>query len=219
MYPNHRASVSIAIVDDHAGVAGFMADSLKQSFSVVGSATTGSEALDLVGAQRPDVTLLDIQLGQENGLALVKPLTRLKTGVLLFTAHELPSFRPLAMKSGAMGLISLGDTVGRFVEAIHAVAAGERWLPEPGAPTPGEVLLGARRLEIVRFLRDGFGTKQIASRLGLSIGTIEFHIRSLKALLGGAQTHAEVVAEAIRRGYIPPPGLEDENALMTPRPN
>lgn len=209
--------VKIAIVDDHAGVAGFMARSLESGFDVVGSVATGPQALELVRNRRPDVTLVDIELGEENGLSLVKPLVRLKTTVLLFTTHEVEFFRPLAVKAGAKGLISLGDTVGRFMEAIHTLAAGGQWLPEPGTLTPGERILGARRLEIVRLLRDGWSTKQIAARLGLNISTIEFHIRSLKSRLG-AGTHAELVAEAIRRGFVPPPGLDDESAIMTPRP-
>lgn len=209
--------VRIAIVDDHAGTAGFMAHYLSAGFEVVGQASRGKDALEVVQNKRPDVTLLDIELGAENGLRLVKPLTRLDTVVLLFTTYEVETFRPLAIKAGAMGLISMGETVGTFVEAVHTVAAGGMWFPEPGAPTPGLRALGARRLEIVRLLRDGEGTKQLASHLKLSIGTVEFHIRALKASLRAA-THAEIVAESIRRGYIPPPGLDDESAIMTPRP-
>jgi DNA-binding NarL/FixJ family response regulator len=198
--------IRVAIVDDHVSIAGFMADSLRAHFDVTGVAQAPAEAITLVLATGPHVTLVDLQLKEGSGLGLIPALTKLGTHVIIFTMHDAATFQSLVKEAGAKGILAKSQLPAQFVEAIKHVASGGLWFPEPLRSAPGEVLLGRNRLEMIRQLRDGSSVKEIAKALSLSETTIEYHVRVLKKKLS-ANSLAGIVAEAIRRGYVPPPGL------------
>lgn len=199
--------IRIAIVDDHASMAGFMERSLAAHFVVTGIAHTHASATALVRTTRPAVTLVDLQLKEESGLRLTPALTELGTKVIIFTMHDVATFQDMAVAAGAKGILAKSQPPAQFEEAIRCVASGGLWFPAAPPEAPGEALLGRRRLEMIRQLRDGSSVKQIAKALSLSETTIEYHVRQMKKKLN-ANSLAGIVAEAIRRGYVPPPGLE-----------
>lgn len=189
-----------------------MANAMATRFNVVGIATSGREALRLVGACRPRVTVLDIQLREENGLDLVPHLTQLGTRILVYTMHDISLFQNLVASVGAAGLVGKGDPEGALTTAVQTLATGGTWFPPLPVISPGERELGRRRLSIVALLRDGCAVKDLPDHLHVGKQTVDFHIKVLKRKLQ-VDTLAAAVAEAIRRGYILPPGLEPRRII------
>jgi DNA-binding NarL/FixJ family response regulator len=113
------------IVDDHAGFLTVARDLLEgQGLSVVGLASTGAEALERSEALRPDVTLVDVDLGSESGFDVARRLADAGTGrVVLISTHAEQDFSELVMTSPAAGFLSKSHLSRAAIEAVLGDAA------------------------------------------------------------------------------------------------
>jgi DNA-binding NarL/FixJ family response regulator len=119
--------VRCLIVDDNAGFVAAARRLLQaEGLTVVGSASSGAEALDLVAQLHPDVTLVDIDLGTESGLDVVDTLERagLPTPVILISAHSQDDFADPIAQSGAVGFVAKSQLSAATVRAALGASAG-----------------------------------------------------------------------------------------------
>jgi DNA-binding NarL/FixJ family response regulator len=182
---------------------------------VVGSAASASGALRELKEKRPQVILLDLDLGDENGLEWLPRILAEAPGarVLILTALRDPGRDEAALHAGARGFVHKDASAEVVVRAVRAVAAGELWF-EPRlleAAAAGATRRGAtpvpepfaslteREREIVRLVGEGLRNEEIARRLGITEKTVRNHLTAVFDKVG-VSGRLELVVLAYRHG-------------------
>jgi DNA-binding NarL/FixJ family response regulator len=202
--------IRLAIVDDHPAISAAIEAAIRDrdDLELAGSATTGQAGLELVERSSPDVVVCDLWLdGEPGGLDVLAALTaRTRPAgprVLILSGFDQPSFLRAAFDGGAAGYLSKASPVEAIVEAILAVARGETRFPAvtlralrdaPRRPSPRE--MGA-----IRLLARGASNDEIAVGLGISIKTVESHLRRLFGRYG-VLSRTELAMLAVREGWV-----------------
>ncbi len=214
-----RPPTRVLIVDDHPMVREGLRSMLSvPEIEVVGDAATAEEAVARAGDLSPDVVMLDLQLGDADGLAVLRRLkaARPQTSVLIVTMHANAEFVREAVRSGAAGYVLKGITRRELIAAIQAVREGESVLdpallmdvlggtdrPEAAAP-PGAEAEPLTRIEteVLRLVTEGLTNREIGERMRWSLGTAKKYVqRVLEKLQVSDRTQAAV--EAVRRGLV-----------------
>ncbi len=203
-------TVRVLIVDDHPAVRQGLALLLEpEGVAVCAEAGNSAEALARVEELRPDVVLVDLSLGEEDGSLLVAELTRRAVPTLVYSMHEDGRRVESAFAAGARGYVTKREVHRVLVEAIGAVAAGRRFVSPRAAVALADRVVDARadaacdglssqERQVYRFLGEGQGTTEIAAAMGISTRTVEsYYARMLVKLgLGGMR---ELRHEAIVR--------------------
>ena len=207
--------IRIAIADDHPVVREGLVAMLETEpdVQVVGTAATGAEAVALAAREHPDVMLLDLELPEFDGVAVLRRLaadgTRVR--VLVFTVFDTDERIIAAVEAGAAGYLLKGAPRAELFAAVRTVAAGGSLLAPVASsavlrrvrgetPANGPSLTPRER-EVLDALARGLGNKQIATQLGVSERTVKFHVSSLFEKLG-AGNRTEAVAIAARAGLV-----------------
>jgi DNA-binding NarL/FixJ family response regulator len=201
--------IRILTVDDHPllreGIAALITG--EPDMTVVGAAATGREAVEQFRAQRPDVTLMDLQLPDLSGLdaiaAIRAEFPAARIIVLTTYAGDVQMVR--ALKAGASGYLLKSLVHKELLDAIRAVHAGHKTLSpevsfELATYTNSEALTPAE-IDVLRLVAAGNANKPIADYLGLTEDTVKNRIRSiLSKLNANDRTHAVMIA--LKRGII-----------------
>jgi DNA-binding NarL/FixJ family response regulator len=212
------AAVRVLVADDHAlfraGVR-----KLLQSFEgiqVVGEAADGHEALRLSGTERPDVLLMDIGMPGLNGVEAAARLTREgpRPRVVILSMHTGEDHVLRAIRAGAAGYLLKDASPAELEAAVRAVARGEIYLSpaisryvvddyvrRAGGDRSPLDRLTSRQREVLQLIAEGNTTKAIATRLVLSVKTVETHRAQLMERLE-ARDVATLVRLAIRVGLV-----------------
>ena len=194
--------IRVGVVDDHAVVRDGTAALLEREsdFDVVGVADSVESAASLL-ASRPDVLVVDIRLGQENGLDLLRRLSATSgTAIVILTSFDYPQFVDAAFRLGATGYVLKTDPFVKLVEAIRQVAAGGvAYSVRPS--TTGDRPLSPREVEVVLLVVEGRSNDEIAVRLGISVKTVESHLARVFERLQVA-SRTELATRAIREGWL-----------------
>jgi DNA-binding NarL/FixJ family response regulator len=188
----------VVIVDDHEIFRAGLRAGLGPTVQVVGEAGTVEEAVPLIRAEDPDVVLLDVHLPDGGGEAVIAPVHAERPGVrfLALSVSDKPEDVLATIRAGARGYVTKSITPEELVEAIHRVADGDAvfspWLAgfvldafsgKAGEPTqpidPRLDSLTAREHEVLLLIARGYTYKEIATRLHLSVKTIETHVSSV----------------------------------------
>jgi DNA-binding NarL/FixJ family response regulator len=207
--------IRIAIADDHPVVREGLVAMLETEpdFQVVGTATTGAEAVALVARTDPDVMLLDLELPELDGVGVLRRLVAegARVRVIVFTVFDTDERIIAAVEAGAAGYLLKGAPRAELFAAVRTVAAGGSLLASVassavlrrvrGEVPPGGPSLTLREREVLETLARGLGNKQIAAELGVSERTVKFHVSSLFAKLG-AGNRTEAVTIAARAGLV-----------------
>ena len=209
------AEAQILIVDDHPivrhGLGQLIDDT--EGMSVCGSASNHAEALQTLKQTKTDLVIVDLSLGDESGLDLVKKLHALhpELPVLVLSMHDEAYYADRVLRAGAMGYIMKQEAAEQMISAIHQVLSGNVYLSESMAAsmltrfvgrkvvrggTPVDHLTD-RELQVLGLIGKGLGTRQIAEKLHLSVKTVENHREHIKAKLK-LRTSAELVRYAVR---------------------
>jgi len=202
--------IRLAVVDDHPAIAAALAAGIRDrdDMELVGTATTVTAGLEMVERTGPDVVICDLWLdGEPGGLDVLAALTarerRDSPRVLVLSGFDQPSFLRAAFEGGAAGYLSKSSPVDAIVEAIVAVAAGETRFP----PVTLRALRDAprrpsdREMGAIRLLARGASNDEIAVGLGISIKTVESHLRRLFGRYG-VLSRTELAMLAVREGWL-----------------
>jgi DNA-binding NarL/FixJ family response regulator len=188
-------SIKVAIVEDKTGVRENWANLLEAApgFSCVAACDSGEAALRELPRFRPDVVLMDIHLPGINGIECTLRLKQFlpETQILIVTVCSDADRVFEALKTGASGYLLKSTPPTEFLAAItdvtqgHAPMTGEiaRLVIEsfraPAPPTPETVGLTQREEECLRLLARGSANKEIAQKMGVSVSTVHFHLKSI----------------------------------------
>lgn len=201
--------VRIMIVDDHfivrTGLRSLI--STESDLAVVGEAADGADALVQFAALQPDLTLMDLRLPDKTGHEVTREIrTRQpEARILMLSAFEGDVDIHTALEAGAAGYVLKSVTGEELIPAIHAVAAGRRWIPHEIAARLKQRSsfedLTLRELEVLTQLARGLANKEIADTLGISEYTTKGHLKNILAKLRVADRTQAVIA-AVQRGII-----------------
>jgi two-component system response regulator DevR len=196
--------IRVGVVDDHAVVRDGTAALLEREadIEIIGVAGTLESAAALL-ALDPDVLVVDIRLGEQNGFAFVREVaTAGGPAIVILSAFDYPQYVEAALRLGASGYILKTDPFGNLVSAIRKVAAGGiaySVRPAPG----GRQRLSLRETEVVALVVEGRSNDEIGARLGISEKTVESHLtRIYERVHVGSRT--ELATRAMREGWIEP---------------
>jgi len=213
-------SIHVLLIEDHAVVRAGLRLLLESrpGLVVVGEAANHADALALATREQPDVILLDLALGAENGLDLLPRLLTAagRARVLILTGVVDVEDHRQAIRRGAMGLVLKEQAPEVLLKAIEKVHAGEVWLDRAmlarvlgemvsGAAKPANVeatqiaTLTEREREVIALVGEGLKNKQIGDRLSISETTVRHHLTSAFAKLG-VESRLEMVIFAHRHG-------------------
>lgn len=210
--------IRLLLVDDHA----IMRQGLRMlvethgDIVVVGEAGSNRTALELASRTPCDVVVLDLALGDDDGLDIIPALTRDSRVLVLTGSHKAEDHRK-AIQSGASGVVLKDQAAELLVKAISRVHAGEIWLDRAmtaeifrdyrrarggknqDADARRIAQLTPREREVVRLVAQGYGTQKLASTLSISEKTVRNHLASIYDKLQVSQ-RLELALYAARHG-------------------
>jgi two-component system NarL family response regulator len=175
--------------------------------SVVGSASSGEEALEILARRAVDILLLDLRMPGTNGVATLLAIKRqaIPVRAIVLTSYETDEDIYRAVHAGAGGYLLKDTPLREMLEAIHTVHAGNRYIPRHIASRLAERMmrsnLTTRELEILKMLTKGLTNKQIGHALGISENTVRNHVNSIIEKLEVCD-RTEAATTAIQRGII-----------------
>ncbi|HWH33444.1 MAG TPA: response regulator transcription factor [Egibacteraceae bacterium] len=201
----------VLLVEDHAVVREGLAAVLEHSgaISIAGQASSVRDGLRILEREAVDVVVLDLRLGDEHGVDLVREVRRREDGpaILVLSAHDATLELERALGAGANGYLLKGSDAVTVTDAVLETAAGRTvidtgFVPKllhraahmEDQPTP-------RELEVLRLCAEGATAVEIARELGISPRTAQKHIERLFKKLG-VSNRAELVSAAFRRGLV-----------------
>ena len=201
--------IRIMTVDDHPvlrqGIAALIAD--QPDLTLVAEATNGREAIQQFRAHRPDVTLMDLQMPEMNGLdamiAIRGEFADARIIVLTTYAGDVQARR--ALQAGARAYLLKNSLHKELLDTIRAVHAGRKNLsPEVSfdlAEHAAEEALSPLEVRVLRLIAEGNSNKEIAARLSVTEDSVKGHVRNILSKLGANdRTHAAMIG--IKRGII-----------------
>ena len=192
----------VLLVDDHPGfrrgVASLIED--ENDFTICGEASNTPGALDAMRRLKPDVAVVDISMPGTNGIELTKMMMAEQPhlNVLVLSMHDESVYALRALRAGAKGYIMKAESIECILAGLRKVAAGEIYVSpkfsdrlifkviqsdDVGSSSPVD-RLSDRELEVLRLLGKGYGTRDIAEQLHLSVKTVETHRGHIKEKLG-----------------------------------
>ena len=217
-----KTRIRILIADDHPVVRQGLAACLERHdhLVVVGEARDGFEAVALCRERKPDLVLMDIAMPRMSGLAAAEMLRREmpQIRVLILTMHSNKDYVRRVLQCGAAGYVLKDASPEDLVLAIEAVYRGEPYFsPEIAGlaldqfvrgPSGNVVVerLTCREREVLIQIADGFSNKEIASRLGVGVRTVETHRERIMRKLD-IHSVAGLTKYALSRGLV---GLDPE---------
>lgn len=212
--------IRAVIADDHSLVREGVRAVLQRAgdIEVVGEATDGAAAVELVEGLAPDVLVTDISMPGMNGIQAAERLRAggSATAVVILSMHDDESLARRALQSGARGYVLKDAVTEELLLAIRAACHGATFLSpkvssrllmegeaggaDRGAAAP-DAGLTPRELEVLRLIGAGHTNRAIAHQLGISVKTVERHRTALMAKLD-AHSVVELIRVAIQRGLI-----------------
>jgi DNA-binding NarL/FixJ family response regulator len=201
----------LVLIEDHQALREGLELLLgREGCEVVGAAGTAGEGLELILRLDPDVSLIDIRLGDESGIDLTRQLlqTDADRRVVLYTGSSDVELLFSGLDSGARGYALKEGTPSELTGALETVASGGTYVDPRLRPkllsrdtTQRMPALSKREREIMDLLAQGLTGEDVAERLVLSSETVKTHIRNAMAKLE-AHTRVHAVAIALREGFI-----------------
>jgi DNA-binding NarL/FixJ family response regulator len=220
-------TISVLLVDDQPLLRkGFrMVLEEEPGIIVVGEASDGMDALELVARRRPDVVVMDVRMPRMDGIEATQAIiaTEPRSRILILTTFDIDEYAFNALRVGASGFILKDVPPAEFVNAIRSVANGDaviaptvtrrlldqfaHKIPDPqlaNAPHPELDELTAREREILIEVAGGFSNAEMAERLFVAEATIKTHLGRVLTKLG-LRDRVQAVIYAYANGLVQPP--------------
>jgi len=201
--------IGLLAVDDHPilrqGLAALLAN--EPDMHLIGEAATGREALEQFRLLRPDVTLLDVQMPEMDGIEAIEAIRAEfpSARIIVLTTYAGDVLAQRALKAGAQGYVLKGLLRKELIDAIRAVHSGlKRVNPDIAtqiAHHTADDALSEREVEVLRLVAVGNSNKRIGAHLSISEETVKGHVRSILGKLG-AEDRTHAVTLGISRGII-----------------
>ena len=208
--------ISLLLVDDHdlvrAGIRRILEDD--PNVRVIGEASTGEEAIEMVRNEHPDMVILDVNMPGIGGLETLRKLIQIHPGVrvIVVTVHTEEPFPSRMLEAGALGYLTKSCAVEEITQAIQSVREGERYLCAEiaqqialaklnnGGRSPFEKL-SQREIQVMMMVTQGRGIQEISDRLCLSPKTVNTYRYRLYEKLG-VDNDIELMRLAVSHGVI-----------------
>ncbi|HEY8570680.1 response regulator transcription factor [Microbulbifer sp.] len=217
---NAQNKKRILLVDDHSLMRAGIRALLDEfgDFEVIGESGNGIEALELVRKFMPDLLLLDISLPGLNGLEVLRQISQQHPDVrvLMLSMHAGSEYVARALSFGASGYLLKDSAFDELAAALHAVAGGrdylctaidtetvQRFIHSTQQGQSEQEILTPRQRQILQQIAEGFGPRDIAESLNVSVKTVEAHRAQLMERLGIHHVPG-LVRFAIRIGLVSP---------------
>jgi DNA-binding NarL/FixJ family response regulator len=206
---NDSKKIRILAVDDHPllrqGIAGLIAD--ESDMTLVAEAANGREAIQQFRAHRPDVTLMDLQMPEMNGLDAMLAIRGEfpEARIIMLTTYTGDVQARRALQAGARAYLLKNSLHKELLDTIRAVHAGRKNLsPEVSfelAEHAAEDTLSPLEVRVLRLIADGNSNKEIAALLSITEDSVKGHVRNILSKLGANdRTHAAMIG--LKRGII-----------------
>jgi len=208
------AKKKLFVVDDHPMTRIGQVEMLNREsdLTVCGQAGSVREAMDAITKLKPDLVVTDFTLPDKNALELIKDLHALHPGlpVLVVSMHEENFYAPRVLRAGGRGYVMKSEGADKVVAAVRTILSGQIALSPAMAARALESFSGSgksgaapedkltdRELEVMRLFGAGWSTEEIATKLYLSVKTVDVHRGHIKEKLG-LRTTPEFLRFAIR---------------------
>lgn len=216
-----KSTTSVLLADDHGVIVeGLRLYLQREGFDVVGVASTGRQAVELVQALKPDVLLLDIRMPDMDGLEALAAIKSggYKTSVIILTGFVRIEYLTRAITLGASGFLSKEVDPDRIPHAIRVVTSGDSIIDRDvlqeaiqefyfatGAEAQDRATtthsLTNQELRVLRFIAEGLNNESIAQMLSVSRNTVKAHVSSILSKLG-LSDRTQAAIWAVRRGLV-----------------
>jgi DNA-binding NarL/FixJ family response regulator len=201
--------IRILTVDDHPllrkGIAALVNG--EPDLKLVAEAANGEEAIEAFRSYRPDVTLMDLQMPEADGIDAIDRIRREfpEARIIVLTTYSGDTQVLRALKAGARGYILKGHVHKELLDAIRAVHAGQKRIPPEIAARLADHAtddaLSEREIDVLRLIGAGNSNKRIADQLSIGEATVKSHVTNILSKLG-ANDRAHAVTIGLKRGII-----------------
>ncbi|MGW8957407.1 response regulator [Paenibacillus sp. NPDC055715] len=197
--------IRIVIAEDQRMLLGALASllDLEEDMKVVGKASNGEEALELVKLHQPDICIMDIEMPIKSGLDTAEELKGLNCKVLILTTFARPGYFERAIKAGTHGYLLKDSPSEELASSIRSIMAGRRiYAPELVDDAYAEVNpLTEREKTVLALIADGKNTKEIAGELYITTGTVRNYISVILDKLG-VSNRIEAIMRFNEKGWF-----------------
>jgi DNA-binding NarL/FixJ family response regulator len=201
--------IRILAVDDHPllrkGIAALV--NAEPDMKLVAEASNGQEAIEQFRLHRPDVTLMDLQMPDLNGIEAIDCIHREfpNARIIVLTTYTGDVQVVRALRAGARGYVLKGHVHRELLETVRAVHAGQKRIPlEIAAELADHAAdddLTSREIDVLRLIAAGNANKRIADHLSIGEATVKSHVTNILSKLG-ANDRAHAVTIGLKRGII-----------------
>ena len=206
---NHPDVIRVLLADDHPIVCLGLATMIdaQPDMTVVGQANNGRQAIEMFATHRPDVALIDLRMPVLGGVDAIRAIRAKYPAacIIVLTTYQGDEDIHKAMTAGAQGYLLKGMPHDDLLNAIRRVSSGSQYMP----PAVREALskrtacseLSPREQQILELIVKGLSNKGIADRLGITEGTVKWHVNAILGRMNVSDRTQAAVA-ALSRGLV-----------------
>lgn len=184
--------ITILLVDDHKLIRDSWSFILNSDsrFIVVGETSSGEEAIEMATEKRPKIILMDVNMSPINGFDATKQIHKISpdSRIIAVSMHTMPAYAKRMLQLGAMGYVTKNSSKEEMIKAIVEVSNGKKYICEEvkailadqeleeNSDRGGDMNnLSRRELDIIKLIKEGLSSKEIALQLDISLKTVEVH--------------------------------------------
>jgi len=205
--PVMNSKITILIVDDHKLIRDTWSFILNSDprFQVIAETNSGEEAIELAKSARPAIVLMDVNMSPMNGFDATRQIRKFSPAskVIGVSMHSQPAYAKKMLQVGAVGYVTKNSSKEEMINAIIEVSKGNKFICDEVKTILSEQVLGddvkpninllsQREVEIIDLIKQGMSSKEIASKLDITLKTVEVHRHNILKKLSLKNTAALV---------------------------